>query len=101
MSLNHEYRLAVMDPFGDNAFSFKYTKNVRFWIIYCPDTWNYDAKVKALVTALWWVTTLLHVNNTECGCSLNFNGVLMLLNGVTKVCQRIEIHQWLTINFDK
>ncbi|KAK2564237.1 hypothetical protein P5673_012484 [Acropora cervicornis] len=53
--------------------------------MYCPDTWNYDAKVKALVIALWWATTLLHVNSTECGCSLNFNGVLILLNGVTKV----------------
>ena len=41
------------DPFGDNTFSLKYTKNVAFWIMYYPGAWNYDAIVKVLVIALW------------------------------------------------
>lgn len=65
LPLNHEYRLAVLDPFGDYRFSLKYTKNLGFWITYYPGAWNYDATVKALVIALWWTTTLLYVNSTE------------------------------------
>ena len=60
--------------------------------MYCPDTWNYDAKVKALVIALWWATTLLHVNSTECGCSLNFNGVLILLKMLRQFCGIQHVH---------
>lgn len=38
----------LLDPFGDNTFCLKYTKNLGFWSTYCPGAWNYDA-VQALV----------------------------------------------------